>query len=227
MNKVIITQSNYIPWKGYFTTMRKATHLVVYDSMQYTKRDWRNRNKLITKNGPTWLSIPVKVKGKYYQKINETEVSDLNWAKDHWNFIETNYKKAPFFNEYAEIFKNIYVNQTSNMLTDINVYFLKTIINLLNIDIKIIDSRDFNLIGDKTEKLVNICKELEADEYFTGPAAKEYMVEELFIKNNIKVTYYNLEGFKEYKQLWNGFDHHVSILDMFFNLGPGTINYFN
>jgi hypothetical protein len=195
--------------------------------MQYTKRDWRNRNKLINSNGPTWLSIPVKVKGKYLQKINETEVSDLNWRIDHWNFIETNYRKAPFFQEYSVFFKKLYDTEHSNMLTDINVSFLKTIINLLNINIQILDSREFGLHGDKTEKLVNICKDLNADEYFTGPAAKSYMDEKLFEDNKIKVSYYNLEGFKEYKQLWNGFDHGVSILDMFFNLGPNTINYFN
>lgn len=227
MNKVIITQSNYIPWKGYFTTMRKATHFVAYDDMQYTKRDWRNRNMLITPAGAKWLSIPVTVSGKYYQKINETEVNDPNWSKDHWNFIEANYKKAPHFKEYGSFFKELYDNPPSNRLTEINAAFLKKCIELLEIKIEFLDSRDFVLTGDKTEKLVNVCKELKADEYFTGPAAKNYMDESLFTNSGIKVTYYDLQGFPEYKQQWNGFEHGVSILDMFFNLGPDTIKYFN
>lgn len=226
MNKVIITQSNYIPWKGYFNAMREATHFVIYDDMQYTKRDWRNRNKLITPEGPKWLSIPIEVKGRYYQKINEAKVNDLNWGIKHWNFIETNYKKSPYFNEYKDYFKPIYLNPPE-YLTDINLIFIKKIIELLNIEIKIIKSSEFELKGDKTEKLVNICLELEASEYYTGPAAKNYMNEDLFNKNNIKINYYNYSGYPEYKQQWNDFDHAVSILDMFFNLGPKTINFFN
>lgn len=227
MNKVIITQSNYIPWKGYFSAMREATHFVVYDDMQYTKRDWRNRNKLITPQGPKWLSIPVKVKGKYHQKINETKVSDSSWGINHWNFIESNYKKTLYFNEYSEYFKPLYLNPTSEFLTEINLAFIKKVLILLEIDIEIILSSEFKLRGDKTEKLMNICKDLEASEYFTGPAAKNYMDEQLFTNNDIKINYYNFSGYPEYKQQWGQFDHAVSILDMFFNLGPKTINYFN
>lgn len=227
MNKVIITQSNYIPWKGYFSAMREATHLVLYDDMQYTKRDWRNRNKLITLNGPKWLSIPIEVKGKYFQKINESKVSDLEWGIKHWNFIESNYKKSPYFNEYKEYFKDLFLNPTSEFLSEINLEFIKRIIILLNIDIKILSSKEFELKGDKTEKLVNICKELNTTTYYTGPTAKNYMDENLFINNNIKIEYYNFSGYPEYKQQWDRFDHAVSILDMFFNLGPETIKHFN
>lgn len=227
MSKVIITQSNYIPWKGYFSAMREATHLVLYDDMQYTKRDWRNRNMLITPNGPKWLSIPIEVKGKYYQKINEARVSDLEWGSKHWNFIKSNYKNSPYFNEYKDYFEDLYLNPPSEFLSEINLAFIKKIIKLLDIDIKIIASKEFELKGDKTEKLVNICKELNADKYYTGPAAKNYMDERLFIRNNIEIEYYNFSGYSEYKQQWNGFDHSVSILDMFFNLGPKTIKYFN
>lgn len=227
MNKLIITQSNYIPWKGYFSYMRKATHFVVYDDMQYTKRDWRNRNKLITPQGIKWLSIPIDVKGKFNQKINEAKVADINWGSDHWNFIETNYRNAPYFEKYVETFKPLYLNPPSEYLSDINLAFIKEILKLLSIDIKIIKSSEFRLVGDKTEKLVNICKELGAVEYYTGPAAKEYMDEAKFIENNIKVEYYSLEGYPIYKQTYGEFDHYVSILDMFFNLGDETNKYFN
>ena len=114
MNKVVITQSNYIPWKGYFSNLRGVTHYVFYDEAQYTKRDWRNRNKLITINGPKWLTIPVEVKGKYIQKISETKISDVNWGAKHWNFIQSNYSKAPFFREYEDHFK-LYLKQSLNI----------------------------------------------------------------------------------------------------------------
>jgi hypothetical protein len=227
MSKVIITQSNYIPWKGYFSAMKEATHLVLYDDMQYTKRDWRNRNKLITPQGPKWLSIPIDVKGKYYQKINEAQINDINWGHNHWNFIKNNYIKSPYFKEYQHHFIDLYLNPSSPYLSDINLDFIKKIITLLEIEIKVISSKEFNLKGDKTEKLVNVCKELNAEKYYTGPAAQNYMDESLFINNNIEIEYYNFSGYPEYKQQWEGFSHAVSILDMFFNLGPKTIEYFN
>lgn len=222
MNKVIITQSNYIPWKGYFRPMKEATHFVVYDDMQYTKRDWRNRNLLISPIGPKWLSIPIDVKGKFYQKINEAKVSDKNWNIDHWNFIETNYKKSPYYNLYKDEFKGLYLSEKSEFLSEININFIKKIIELLNIDITILDSRNFELKGDRTEKLLNICLELKAKEYFTGEAAKNYINENVFIENNVKITYNDHSSYPEYKQLWYSFDHHVSIIDMFFNLGEKT-----
>ena len=228
-NKIIITQSNYIPWKGYFTTMRQATHFVVYDNVQYTKRDWRNRNKIITPSGPCWLSIPIHIKGKYHQKINEAKISNDKWNIDHWNKIKQNYKKAPFYKEYSKHFESLYLKDLNGLvyLTDINIIILKKCVDLLDINIEIIDSRYFNILGGKTEKLVNICNDLNAVEYFTGPAAKNYIDEDLFAKNNIKLSFYDLDNFPEYSQMWNDFDHKVSILDMFFNLGDETRNYFN
>ena len=227
MNKVIITQSNYIPWKGYFSYMREATHLVLYDDMQYTKRDWRNRNKLISSDGPKWLSIPIDVKGKFHQKINEAQVSDESWGEKHWNFIKNNYGKAKYFFEYEKHFKNLFLENTSSYLSDINLGFIKKIIELLNIEITILSSKEFDLKGNRTEKLVNICTDLCASKYFTAPAAKNYIEESLFSIRNIEIEYYNYDGFIKYKQNWDGFSHEVSILDMFFNLGPDTINYFN
>lgn len=228
-NKVIITQSNYIPWKGYFTTMKEATHVVLYDDAQYTRRDWRNRNKIITPNGPDWLSIPIDVKGKYHQKVNEAKVKDLNWSTNHWNKITQNYKKAPYFNKYSKYFSDLYLQDFKNLqyLSDINKRLLVRCTDILGIEIDILDSREFNLKGNKTQKLINICKDLNAAEYFTGPAALDYIEEDLFDIEGIKLSFYNLDDFPTYQQQWHDFDHHVSILDMFFNLGDETQQYFN
>lgn len=227
MSKVIITQPNYIPWKGYFSNMRGIEYLVMYDDVQYTKRDWRNRNYLISPSGPVLLSIPVNTKGKFYQKINETIISDQNWYKKHWNFIETNYKKTKFFPKYGEVFYNLYNNLETDIISEIDLVFIVKIIELLELNIKILKSSDLNIIGDKNTRLLNICKTLNCNTYYSGPAAKSYMDEKMFLDEGIEVKYYNYNNFKEYKQNWGGFDHKVSILDMFFNLGPDTVNYFN
>lgn len=225
MKKVIITQSNYIPWKGYFDAINIADTFVVYDDMQYTKRDWRNRNQIKTPQGLLWLSVPVSVKGKYLQKINETLVSEPNWGDKHWKSIVANYSKAPFFNNYKCIFEKIYTNKDLVNLTDINLSFIKAINEILGIKTEIIDSREFNLEEGKTERLVAICKELNATDYYSGPAAKGYMNEVLFKKENINVHYFDYSEYPVYKQLNGAFTNGVSILDLLFNTGPDIKNY--
>ena len=108
--KVAILQSNYIPWKGYFDIIASVDEFIFYDEMQYTTRDWRNRNKIKTPQGLKWLSIPVNAKGCQTsgQKISETIISDKNWSTSHWDIIQMNYSKTPFFNEYKNLFKEIF-----------------------------------------------------------------------------------------------------------------------
>ena len=108
MKKIAILQSNYIPWKGYFDLINLVDEFILYDDMQYTRRDWRNRNKIKTPSGLQWLSIPVINKGKFYQKINETEVLDHDGCHDHWRAISLNYCKAPFFKEYEDRIRSVY-----------------------------------------------------------------------------------------------------------------------
>lgn len=225
MKKILITQSNYIPWKGYFDGINTADVFVVYDEMQYTKRDWRNRNKIKTQNGAQWISIPVEVKGKYFQKINETKVSDPSWGQKHWNSIRHNYSKAPFFKEYAEIFEELYLNNQEEYLSKINIAFIEAINKILGIETEIIWSKDLDLRGDKSEKLLNICLDLQGTDYYSGPAAKNYMDVELFEKNGVHVHWFDYSGYPEYNQMFGEFDHEVSILDLIFNEGPAAKNF--
>lgn len=219
MKKITITQSNYIPWKGYFDGINMVDEMVIFDDMQYTKRDWRNRNQIKTPNGLQWLSIPVEVKGKYFQKIKDTRVSDKNWALDHWNIIRQNYNKSKYFSEYKDVFEPIYLNMNLEYLSEINFLFIKTICDLLNINTEFKWSSAFELSDEKTERLVNICKQEKSTDYYSGPAAKAYMNEDLFHKNNINVHYFDYSEYPVYNQLYGEFSHSVSILDLLFNEG--------
>ncbi len=217
--KAIITQSNYIPWKGYFDAINTVDVFVVYDEMQYTKRDWRNRNKIKTENGLKWLSVPVSVKGKFNQKINETLISDKDWGKKHWQVIKQAYRKAPFFKEYNEFFEKLYLNCAFTRLSEVNLMFIREICQLLGVKTEIIYSKDLNLVGDKTEKLLNVCKDLGVTDYYSGPAAKDYMEVGLFDEQNVEVHWFDYSGYPEYNQQFEGFEHGVTILDLIFNEG--------
>src|SRR5262245_25332489 len=114
---VAIVQSNYIPWKGYFDLINLVDEFILYDDVQYTRRDWRNRNKIKTANGPQWLTIPVEVKGKYSQKIKDTMITDPDWAHKHWRSIAHSYSKARCFRQYSEFFEDLYFGSTELSLS--------------------------------------------------------------------------------------------------------------
>lgn len=223
--KVAIVQSNYIPWKGYFDLINLVDEFILFDDMQYTRRDWRNRNKIKTANGARWITIPVEVKGKYFQKINDTVVSDAAWNRKHWNSIVHSYSGSKYFEEYREQFGELYLGCNEKYLSRINHRFLIAICKLLSIETKITWSMDYHLAEGKTERLVDLCKQAGADEYISGPAAKGYIDEEMFKKEGIKLKYMDYSGCPEYIQLYPPFDHAVSIIDLIFNEGHDAPKY--
>lgn len=225
MKKIIITQSNYIPWKGYFDSINQVDEFVIYDDMQYTKRDWRNRNKINTPQGLKWLSVPVEVKGKFFQQINETKIVDPNWGKSHWDTIKNNYSKAPFFEEYREQFEALYLDSNELLLSKVNEVFIRIINEILGINTVIKRSEEFSLVEGKTEKLVDICLKSGATDYYSGPAAKVYMDESLFDNAGINVHYFDYSGYPEYNHLHGDFEHGVTILDLLFCEGKNSINF--
>lgn len=226
MKKIVITQSNYIPWKGYFDLIAMADEIVLYDDVQFTKRDWRNRNQIKTPTGKIWLTVPVQTKNKFNQKISETLIdNESKWAESHWKAIFLNYSRTPFFKEIECWLKPIYLDKNQNSLSCLNESLIKAICNYLQIKTLILKSSEFKLDANKSENLLNICKARNAYEYISGPAAKSYLDLEIFKKHNIKVIWANYSNYPEYPQLWNDFYHDVSILDLLFNCGEKTYLY--
>lgn len=225
MKKVAIIQSNYIPWKGYFDMINMVDEFILYDDMQYTRRDWRNRNKIKTPQGAKWLSIPVEVKGKYLQTIRQTKISDKKWNEKHWKSIYLNYSKAKYFNEYRDIFEKLYLTCKEEYLSKINYQFIVNICKILNIKTTIRHSSEFNLPQGKTEKILNICKNCNANTYLSGPAAKNYFNESLAKQENIKIEWMDYSNYPKYNQLYPPFTHEVTILDLIFNEGLDATKY--
>ena len=226
MKKVAIVQSCYIPWKGYFDLIRSMDHFVLYDAVQFTKRDWRSRNKIKTPQGPLWLSIPISVKGKYHQSILESMVSSNEWADSHWKSILYNYKKAPHFNDYCDRFNQLYIqNKQEPSLSKINLNFITAICDMLNIKTPISLSTPLKEGLDKTEQLIYQCQEVGATHYVSGPAAKNYIQQEKFQAANIELSYFEYPKYPVYPQSYGEFTHEVSVIDLLFHTGQHAMNY--
>lgn len=231
MKTVVITQSNYIPWRGYFALLAKANAVILLDSVQYTKRDWRNRNTIKTPSGLQWLTIPVDVKGKYLQAIDETRIADGNWAETHIRSIEVNYRRCAEFENVAPwLFELLRKAAALPMLTQVNNFLLAEISRNLGLDMPIERCTDVlprsELVSmSPTDRLLNLCSAAGATHYLSGPAAKNYMELEKFARAGIEVSWMDYSAFPEYPQAWGAFEPHVSIVDLLLNCGETSRYY--
>lgn len=222
--RVAILQSNYIPWKGYFDIIRSVDLFVFHDDLQYTKGDWRNRNKIKTPKGTEWITVPCGT--SEHRLICDVELTNSDWQRKHWNLIQTHYVKAPYFKPYSPFFEEIYLGRTWENLSDMNQYVIKaTSTELLGIATQFDDSRVHDLKTAKGERVIELLKKVGATTYLSGPAAKSYLDESAFAAEGIGLEWMSYAGYSEYPQLHPPFDHGVSIIDLFFNTGPDAASF--
>ena len=224
-SRLAVVQSNYIPWKGYFDLINSVDEFILYDDAQYTRRDWRNRNRIKTRDGPRWLTIPVEVKSKYHQSIRDVRTSDPNWARRHWESIRHNYARARYFREYEKVLSGLYLGPLSHSLSDINRMFIEAVCAQLGIKTKISWSSEYVLSDGRNDRLVALCQQAGATHYLSGPSARGYLDEKLFAAFGISVSYADYSGYQEYPQLFPPFEHAVSILDLLLNVGADAKRY--
>jgi len=225
MEKIVgMTQSNYLPWKGYFDYINSVDEFYFYDDVQYTKQDWRNRNLIKTPKGVEWLTVPVG--SNRNRLICEVEIKEHSWQKSHWGRIVQYYRTAPYFKMYKEFFEEFYRGREWTNLSEMNQTMIKRISReILGIETKFGDSRPFNLQGKKEQRYIPLLKEVGCTTFLSGPSAKNYLKEETMAKEGIHLEWMDYEGYPEYNQLYPPFNHRVSILDLIFNEGPNMKEY--
>lgn len=222
VKKVAILQSNYIPWKGYFDMIASVDEFILYDDVQFTKNDWRNRNQIKTPQGVQWLTVPV---GQAIDRRIRDVTLDGRWQAKHWKSLAANYRRAAHFAEIASWLEPIYVGRSYSHLSQMNRCFIEAINSYLGISTRISNSWDYDLPDGKSERLAGLCVQAGAGEYVSGPAAKDYLDEGVFRAREIKLTWFDYDGYPEYPQLWGAFSHRVSIVDLLMNCGREAQRY--
>jgi hypothetical protein len=223
--RIAIVQSNYIPWKGYFDLIHSVDEFVLFDDVQFTRRDWRNRNRIKTPRGPEWLTIPVNTRGRYLDPIKDITISEPSWTERHWKTIAANYARAPYFRQYSGLLERLYADCRETRLSAINYTWIKATCEMLGIRTRLSWSMDYELEQDRTGRLVSICRQAGATTYVSGPAARSYIDAQRFRAANVALVYFDYAGYPEYSQLHPPFDHHVSVLDLIMNEGPNATRY--
>jgi hypothetical protein len=225
--KCVVLQPSYIPWRGHFHQIYKADVFVFYDDVQYDRRGWRNRNKVKTPSGTKWLTIPVYSKGYQANKlpINEVQICwNTAWNEKHWATLKHLYRKAPHFERYAPLLKELY-SRHPDLLADFTIELTVALAKELGIqDTEFIRSSALDAKGSKTDRLLSILQTLGATHYISGPSAKDYLEEEKMDEAGISLEYMAYE-YPEYEQLYPPFEPYVSILDLLFMAGPQAPKY--
>jgi len=225
MTRVAILQSNYIPWRGYFDLIRKVDHFVLYDTVQFTRRDWRNRNRISSAAGPIWLTIPVESTGKYHQRINETRIADLRWTEAHLRSLRHTLARTPRFKSWLSPRLDDWFRAVRDeaLLSNVNRSLIAAVMSELGINTTLHNAQDMPFADGRSEQLLEICKALGATTYLSGPAARNYLDEGLFQIHGIKVEWMDYPTYPSYTQLNGSHDPAVSILDTLAYLPPEQV----
>lgn len=218
MKTAAIHQPYYLPWLGLFEKIRKSDVFVFLDNVTYSKNGYANRNRIKTPDGWHWLTVPVVNKNILQTPINDVKISNAtNWCRKHWNSIQFNYGNAPFFENYKTFFKNVY-EMKWELLAELNEYLIKKVCEFLGIETTFVNASMLDVEGTSTTHLVNICKILDANTYFSGSGGRNYLDCSLFEKEDINVIFQEFK-IPPYSQLHGDFVPNLSVIDFLLNCG--------
>lgn len=221
MTSIAIMQPVYLPWMGYFEQMAVCDEFMFLDDVQYTKKDWRNRNKIRTKTDWMWLTIPVQ-RAKFGQTLSETKISySENWTAKHLADIRTNYAPCPYYQDIYDILAAAFTQQPV-LLTDLTVSLTRQLAEYMGIHTPISFASDVPRVSpDRHDRIIELCRARNADLVYTGPAAKAYMDLDFLRNAGLEVIFQNYQH-PHYKQHFPGFESHMAIIDLLMNHGPGA-----
>lgn len=215
-------QPVYLPWLGLFHKIALADRFISFDQVQYLPKDWNNRNKIKTAQGPVWLTVPVLTKGHREKTISEIEINNaVPWGRKHWKSILLNYGKAPHFKRYADFFEDLYAQRWEN-LTALNDHMLRWFLGTLGIAVPVQSAGDFQFQGAKNDLVLDMCRQLESNVYIFGALGKDYADLDTFREAGIEVVFQEYKH-PEYPQLHGAFEPYMCVLDLLFNCGEDSL----
>jgi hypothetical protein len=210
-------QPQFLPWLGYFDKMARADAFVLLDDVQFKKNEWQNRNKIWSREGGHWLTVPV-VHG-HLDEIRAVKLDETSaWRKKHLATLEQTYSRAKHFKAGWEPWRLMYEAPRESLL-DINLYSIERVRDALGIKTPMPLSSTLAVEGKSTERLVNLCRKLGADTYLAGAGGRDYMDTSLFDKAGIKVAFQEYRH-PVYEQFGGPFVSHLAAIDLLFHLGP-------
>ena len=177
--KVAIHQPHYLPWLGYVAKWDAADHFIFLDTVQYEKNGWQNRNRIKTRDGPRWLTVPVS-HAPLGTPIRDVRVDGAQpWPARHLRAIEHAYAKAPHFGRYHDALRAFYARPWDR-LAPLAAASAEWLARALGVEAPIALASDLAVEppgteGDPTARLVALCRAVGADTYLAGKDGAAYM----------------------------------------------------
>lgn len=216
-------QPHYLPWLGYLDKLAKADLFVVMDDLQYEAQNFQNRQRVKINSGATWLTVPL-LHGSQADRICDKRIDNgatgkHAWTHRHWQTLETHYRRAPYFARYADEVRDIYTRTWTSLL-ELDMRMLDLARTWLGIKVPIIRSSGLALQGQKTDRILDMCKKVGARAYLSGGGGSTgYLDVEQLGRNGVGVIWQHFEH-PRYAQRYGGFVSHLGFLDLVFNVGP-------
>lgn len=213
---VTIHQPNYLPYLGFFHKLLISDVFVLFDTAQYSKHSFQNRNRIKTPRGATWLTVPVR-RGDF-RSIQEAEIDrGRDWAARHWAAIQANYARAANFDTYADQIRRI-LEKPWKQLAALNEALILAFARFFDLGSKVLRSSDLPIRQDlpPSERLAEIVRHVGGDTYISGVGGLDYIDPRAFRDINLR-----LQAFRhpEYPQLWGPFLNNLSAIDLLMNVG--------
>lgn len=215
---VTVTQSNYLPWKGFFDLVRRVDHLVLLDNVQFTRRDWRSRNRIKTPNGVQWLSVPVSCPRGRDTSVSEATIAGSAWIDDHLRALELSYSRTAHFDEVMDRLEPI-LRSSHETISELNEALLRELLQIMQISIELSVARGPIVRMDPSSRIAELVSGVGGTAYLSAPAARAYLEESTFTSRGCGVRFMEYPEYPEYSQMWPPFRHDVSIVDVLFHVG--------
>lgn len=220
----VISQPTFLPWLGWFDLADQADVMILLDDVQFSKQSWQQRNRIRTRNGLEFLTVPVKTSGRFGQLIMDCELSDRRSIIKMIKTIRTSYAKALFFSSVIDDLESVMVAATdSGLLVDLNIALITWMAGHLGVSTPMLRASTLDVCGRRGDYMAAICEHIGADHYLSPAGSKNYLIEDKssFDQRNITVWLHVYEH-PEYKQQFSPFMPFASALDLIFNAGPAA-----
>lgn len=218
---LVVHQPSYLPWLGYFDLMDEAQTYVFYDDVQFDKRGWRSRNRIKSRQGSLWLTVPVETRQRYNQRIIDVRIAEPSWASKHLRNLQEFYRRAPYFDWLFPRLAAV-LTQPTDWLVEVDIQLTTTLMDCLGITVRWHRSSALGIDGDRSSRLLNHCRHFGATRYLTAAAAQAYLDTALFREAGIEVAFQDYRH-PVYPQLHGDFVSHLSVVDLLFNCGPESL----
>lgn len=223
-NIVTCHQPTYLPWAGLFHKLALSDHFVVMDNVQYSPRNWLNRNRIKGPQGVFWLSVPVSLRTSASRRLTDIMIDSAedsgagDWQRSHWRSLCAAYSRAPYWGAYSDALEHFYLGHTWTRLAELNLGLLRHLVDVFGLRTRFVLGSELEAQGAKSDLVLDMCLRTSATAYIAGMNGHDYLVERDFLAAGVSVVYQRYHA-PTYPQRFAGFDAELSVLDLLFNVG--------